>query len=122
MINTNVNSAIKLIVQNYFLIHDPELIINETDYDITTSLTIGDDIFNNRLGKDFTISLKDNGTTYKLKNSLDDINITIHGHNKKNIAGQYSTSPFALDGIWLRDGKDPNILQEGQHFINKINY
>ncbi|WP_425377360.1 hypothetical protein [Spiroplasma endosymbiont of Aleiodes alternator] len=119
LINTNISTTIKVIVQNYFKTHDTELIIDETDYDVTTTLAVGDNIFNNKLGKDFTISIKDNGSTYKLKNSLDNINVTIHGHNKKSIAGNFSRTPFDLDGIWLKDGKDTNVLQEGQHFYEQ---
>ncbi len=67
LINTNISTTIKVIVQNYFKTHDTEPIIDETDYDVTTTLAVGDNIFNNKLGKDFTISIKDNGSTYKLK-------------------------------------------------------
>ncbi len=44
LINTNISTTIKVIVQNYFKTHDTELIIDETDYDVTTTLAVGDNI------------------------------------------------------------------------------
>lgn len=121
IVNDKVVSSIQDICKNYFQKNYPDLNIETSDYTIVTNLKAGDDIFNHKLGKNIEITINAVTSSYKLSGNLT-AKAIIHGHNNNNITESY-TSPakFGLNGIWLTDGKDANILQEGQHFYQQDN-
>ncbi|WP_342260675.1 hypothetical protein [Spiroplasma endosymbiont of Notiophilus biguttatus] len=120
-VNSQIIESIKKISQSYFQKNYSDLNIEDSDYTISTNLKVGDNIFNNKLGKNIEITIKAADNSYKLDGSLSAKTI-VHGHNKNNITGNYpSPKGFALKGIWLKDGQDANILQEGQHFYEQDN-
>lgn len=118
-VNDQIIKSINQICQNYFQKNYQDLSIDASDYTITTNLKVSDDIFNHKLGKNIEITISAINTSYKLNGNLK-AKAIIHGHNKNNITNSYSDK-FALKGIWLKDGKDANILQEGQHFYQQDN-
>ena len=121
-VNDQIIKGIQIICRNYFQKNYSNFNINDSDYTISTNLKVGDNIFKNenKLGKPIEIKIDASQNNYKLTKSLDNIKAVVHGHNKNNITSNYSSPKnFALDGIWLKDGKDANILQEGQHFYEQ---
>ncbi|WJG70265.1 hypothetical protein [Spiroplasma ixodetis] len=121
-VNSQIIESVKKICQSYFQKNYSDLNIEDSDYTISTNLEVGHDIFNNKLGKNIEIKITANPNEHKLTKSLDNIKAIVHGHNKNNITGNYpSPKDFALKGIWLKDGQDANILQEGQHFYEQDN-
>ncbi|WP_425381714.1 hypothetical protein [Spiroplasma endosymbiont of Polydrusus pterygomalis] len=120
-VNKQVIISIQEICQSYFQKNYPDLNIEPSDYTIVTDLKAGDDIFNHKLGKNIAITIKAITSSYKLSGNLN-AKAIIHGHNKNNITESYTSSDnFGLNGIWLKDGRDANILQEGQHFYEQDN-
>lgn len=121
IVNDQVISSIQEICQNYFQKNYPDLNIETSDYTIVTNLKAGDNIFNHKLGKNIEITIKAIPSSYKLSGNLN-AKAIIHGHNNNNITESY-TSPdrFGLNGIWLKDGNDANILQAGDHFYQQDN-
>ncbi|WP_174481538.1 hypothetical protein [Spiroplasma endosymbiont of Danaus chrysippus] len=121
-VNSEIIESVKKICQSYFQKNYSDLNIKDSDYTISTNLNVGNNIFNNKLGKNIEIKITANPNDHKLTKSLDNIKAIVHGHNKNNITGNYpSPKDFALKGIWLKDGQDANILQEGQHFYEQDN-
>ncbi|WP_342266192.1 hypothetical protein [Spiroplasma endosymbiont of Villa modesta] len=120
-VNSQIIESVKKICQSYFQKNYSDLNIKDSDYTISTNLNVGNNIFNNKLGKNIEITIKAADNSYKLVGSLS-AKAIVHGHNKNNITGNYpSPKNFALKGIWLKDGQDANILQEGQHFYEQDN-
>ncbi|MBP1526487.1 hypothetical protein [Spiroplasma endosymbiont of Dactylopius coccus] len=120
-VNSQIIESVKKICQSYFQKNYSDLNIKDSDYTISTNLKFGYNIFNNKLGKNIEITIKAADNSYKLDGSLS-AKAIVHGHNKNNITGNYpSPKDFALKGIWLKDGQDANILQEGQHFYEQDN-
>ncbi|WP_338957157.1 hypothetical protein [Spiroplasma endosymbiont of Tiphia femorata] len=120
-VNSQIIESVKKICQSYFQKNYSDLNIKDSDYTISTNLNVGNNIFNNKLGKNIEITIKAADNSYKLDGSLS-AKAIVHGHNKNNITGNYpSPKDFALKGIWLKDGQDANILQEGQHFYEQDN-
>ncbi|WP_342258223.1 hypothetical protein [Spiroplasma endosymbiont of Nomada ruficornis] len=120
-VNSQIIESVKKICQSYFQKNYSDLNIKDSDYTISTNLNVGNNIFNNKLGKNIEITIKAADNSYKLDGSLS-AKAIVHGHNKNNITGNYpSPKVFALKGIWLKDGQDANILQEGQHFYEQDN-
>lgn len=119
IVNDQISKSVQEICKSYFQKNYSDLNITDTDYTISTNLRVGDNIFNHKLGKNIQITINAINSSYKLSGTLS-AKAIVHGHNKNNISSSY-TSPdnFALDGIWLKDGKDANILQEGQHFYEQ---
>ncbi|WDA54335.1 MAG: hypothetical protein PPFGHCPK_00769 [Spiroplasma endosymbiont of Drosophila atripex] len=121
-INDQIIKGVQTICQNYFQKNYSDLNIEDSDYTISTNLKVGDNIFNNKSGKNIEIKITASPNDHKLTKSLDSIKAIVHGHNKNNITGNYSSpKDFALKGIWLKDGQDADILQEGQHFYEQDN-
>ncbi len=119
-VNDEVINSIQEICQSYFQKNYPDLNIETSDYTIVTDLKVGDDIFNHKLGKNIEITIKAITSSNKLNGNLN-AEAIIHGHNKNNITPESYTDKFGLKGIWLTDGKDANMLQEGQHFYQQDN-
>ncbi|WP_395472899.1 hypothetical protein [Spiroplasma endosymbiont of Nomada rufipes] len=120
-VNSQIIESVKKICQSYFQKNYSDLNIKDSDYTISTNLNVGNNIFNNKLGKNIEITIKAADNSYKLDGSLS-AKAIVHGHNKNNITGNYpSPKDFALKGIWLKDGQDANILQEDQHFYEQDN-
>lgn len=111
--NNKIILDITTICQKYFDEHYPTLMVTKDDYQVTTNLAVGDDIFNHQAGKAITITIEAINNN-KLQKSLNQT-VIIHGHNKNNITSSFG-STFDLNGIWVKDHQDDNILQPNTHY------
>ncbi|WP_375317976.1 hypothetical protein [Spiroplasma endosymbiont of Virgichneumon dumeticola] len=120
--NDEINKVIKPFVVSYFNDKHKALNLKPNDIKITSDLQLKDNLFQNNdgiLGKQCTISISAKQEGYKLSGKLP-INITIHGKNiDATTQNHNSPDSFKLNGIYLPDGQDADILQDNEHYYQQ---
>ncbi|WP_342275730.1 hypothetical protein [Spiroplasma endosymbiont of Nebria brevicollis] len=122
--NTQINDIIKKDVSAYFQTNDSDIGIKDDDFTISTNLQVGDNLFNQKKGKTFTVTIAAVAGQYRIIESLSDINIIVHGKNTNFINSELASDPakqVPIDGIKLPDGQDPNLLQDNEHYYQQSN-
>lgn len=122
--NNAISEAIKPIVVKDLNNKYKTLNLENDDIKITSSLKEGDNLFQNNagiFGKQCTVTISPNKDNYKISGKLL-INITVHGTNFTSTTQNHnSPDNFKLNGIYLPDGQDNDILQDNEHYYQQTN-
>lgn len=122
--NNAISEAIKPIVVKDLNNKYKTLNLENDDIKITSNLKEGDNLFQNNdgiFGKQCTVTISRNKDNYKLSGKLL-INITVHGTNFTSTTQNHnSPDNFKLNGIYLPDGQDNDILQDNEHYYQQTN-
>lgn len=122
--NNVINKVIKPIVVKDLNNKYKTLNLENYDIKIISDLKEGDNLFRNNdgiFGKQCAITILPNKDNYKLSGELS-INITVHGTNITNTTQNHnSPDNFKLNGIYLPDGQDNDILQDNEHYYQQTN-
>ncbi|WP_342275731.1 hypothetical protein [Spiroplasma endosymbiont of Nebria brevicollis] len=120
--NSKINEAIKPLVVSYFNKKYSLLNLKTDNIQITSDLKLKDNLFQNNdgiSGKQCKITISPKQEGYKLSGNLS-FDITVHGtNNSATTQNHNSPAGFKLNGIYLPDGQDANILQDNEHYYQQ---